>query len=187
MIYKRKTVKCNLCPLSYRNRVWGEGDPSSKIIFVGEAPGKKEDEIAKPFVGSSGKLLETMLNSFDIKRENVWITNYINCKPPKNNFSSVEATKARGKFCRSGLYEEIGWLCSYSKKILVPLGNNACLGFQLSGGITKIRGEIFTDEEFIIVPTYHPSYILRNGGEKGIKWKEWENDFKKIINISYTI
>lgn len=179
MIYERQTVKCNGCPLANANRVWGRGNERGNIVFIGEAPGEEEDKNAEPFVGRAGKLFRKTLKEVSIRVGNNWITNVINCRPPRNNFSDKRTKIARKKHCNNGIYEELEFLKEQGYRVAVPLGNNACEAFDLYK-ISKIHGNVYKMYDLIVIPTYHPSYILRNGGEGSKLWNDWVADFEKI-------
>jgi DNA polymerase len=183
--YIRKTVNCNECPLNYRRKVWGEGkldESNSGIVFLGEAPGKDEDEEGRPFVGRAGKLLNKALHELNIRRAESWTTNVINCRPPDNDFSSYEAKVAKKKCCGNGIFEELDILKGYGYKAVMPLGNNPGEVFDLPTKITQIHGQVYHVYGMIVVPTYHPSYILRKGGVGSEVWYEWLKDFRVVLS-----
>jgi len=174
----RKTVKCEGCPLNTQTKVWGTGSYNGGIIFLGEAPGEKEDLQGEPFVGKSGKILNRALSEIGLNRYDNWLTNVINCRPPSNNFNSVEAQTALKRHCNRGLYEELDFLREKSYKVVVPLGKNACNALDLFGTMGELRGTLHEFYKFIVVPTYHPSYILRKGGVGTVEWYYWLEDLK---------
>lgn len=139
--------------------VWGEGNSNSPILFIGEAPGKDEDIQGKPFVGRSGKLLNRILNAVGSAREDVFITNIVKCRPPKNRRPLPQEIEKS----RPLLYEQISIICP---KIICTLGSAALeglLGEQVK--ITQKRGKPLIWRGITIFPTYHPAYILRNPKE----------------------
>ncbi|MDD3775819.1 MAG: uracil-DNA glycosylase [Sulfurovaceae bacterium] len=173
----RKLVsKCHLCELSkYRkNVVFGEGNTNAKILFVGEAPGGSEDESGKPFVGRSGDMLDKIItNVINISKEDIFITNIVKCHPPKNR----EPNSIEAHTCLPFLYRQIKLI---KPKIVVALGGTAY--HYLTGDETKmskIRGIAIEKDDYTIVPTYHPSYLLRNPSHKHEAWE----DFKKIKQL----
>lgn len=180
--YVRETVDCNNCPLSSVNRVWGRGSEQGNIIFLGEAPGQEEDQNREPFVGKAGRLLrKTLKDEVGILPSNNWLTNTINCKPPRNNFDDKRTKVARKKHCNEGIYEELEFLKNSGYTVLVPLGNNALSIFDnIPQKITKVHGNVYRELGFMVIPTYHPSYILRNGGNGSNMWNIWVKDFIKI-------
>ena len=178
--FKRSMSKCDECPFKNKNRVWGEGTKGRGIvIYMGEAAGEVEDRLGRPFVGKASKKLNQVTSLVKVERKYNWTTNRICCRPPNNNFSAPE-TKIAETCCKPGLMEELDWLRKRGFKILVPMGNNACSAFDfLSGyGISKLRGLDFKKMGFLVMPTYHPSYLTRNGSES--LWKKWVSDFYRI-------
>jgi DNA polymerase len=154
---------CQDCPLwEGTNLVFGAGDPHADLMFIGEAPGELEDDLGEPFVGVSGVLLTGMLCEVGIKREDVYIANVIkhrpvtNHIPPKNRHPSPSEIAA----CRSWLDEQIQMV---NPRLIVPLGEVPLDRF-LEGKhkITEVHGQRFTWRGRTVLPTFHPSYILRN-------------------------
>lgn len=167
--------KCLQCPLGFLGRtnvVFGEGNPDADILFIGEGPGKDEDEQGRPFVGRSGKLLTRAITIVGIKREDVYITNIVKCRPPGNRAPlPVEAATCMDLF----LYNQIKII---RPRIICTLGAvalNNLMGYPSS--ITKMRGKIIEYKDNIVVlPTYHPAYILRNQTQAAT----WIEDFKAL-------
>ena len=146
--------------------VFGEGNPNADIVIIGEAPGKKEDELGKPFVGASGKFLDSMLEMIDLKREDIYITNIVKYRPPDNRDPKPEEKKAFLPYLQSQL-EVI------QPKILVTLGRHSMNCFLPDLQISKVHGEpkrvklsLKSDKddilEVIILPLYHPAAALYN-------------------------
>ena len=165
--------KCYLCQLSKsrKNVVFGEGNPNAKILFVGEAPGAIEDNTGKPFTGRSGELLTKMIESvLQIKRDKVYISNIVKCRPPNNRTPTAQEALS----CKPYLQKEIDTI---KPKLIVALGETAYS--YLTNDTTpigKVRGHIFNLGNYKIIPTYHPSYLLRNPSAK----KEAYIDMLKI-------
>ena len=157
--YKR----CKMCPLGdlgRKNIVFGEGNPDSKLIFIGEGPGQKEDELCKPFIGRSGQLLTKVLKTLGLSRKDIFITNIVKCRPPKNRKPLLSESKTCINLL---LFEQIKII---KPKVICTLGSAATrVFFEKDVKITKIRGNIFEKNEIKIIPTYHPAYILRNNRE----------------------
>jgi DNA polymerase len=156
-------LNCHLCNLSKsRNKVvFGEGNPSSKIMFIGEAPGREEDLQGKPFVGRSGELLTKMIeNVLDIKREEVYITNVVKCRPSQNRDPEIEEVES----CKPYLLKQIEII---NPKIIVTIGRIA-FRYLLNNEtpITKARGNLYDFKGIKVIPTFHPSYLLRNPSKK---------------------
>lgn len=155
--------------------VFGEGNPNAQLMFVGEAPGKNEDEQGRPFVGQSGKLLEKALSNAGISRKEVFITNIVKCRPPKNRTPYPSELKI-GK--ESMLNQQIDII---QPKIICTLGSAALqglLGEKLK--ITKIHGKPISYKKHIIFPVYHPAYILRNRKAE----KHFLEDIMKAVTLS---
>jgi len=154
---------CKQCPLGLlgrRNVVFGEGNPNAKLMFVGEGPGQKEDELCRPFVGRSGQLLTKSLEALNIKREAVFITNVVKCRPPNNR----KPLPNESDICTNlFLHKQIKII---RPKVICTLGSAATQAFlEKDAKITKIRGKTFLKNGITIIPTYHPAYILRNNRE----------------------
>lgn len=160
-----KTVnKCQLCGLSKcrKKSVFGEGDPNAKLMFIAEAPGASEDELGKPFVGLSGQLLTKIIeNVLKIKRNEVFITNIVKCHPPKNR----PPTSVEIEACKPFLIEQISLI---QPQIIITLG--ATSYHHLTGEhdtkISQIRGSVIPFNGMKLIPTYHPSFLLRNPSAK---------------------
>jgi DNA polymerase len=164
---------CNLCNLSKTktNVVFGQGNHLSKIMFISKAPGRDEDIQARPFVGRSGQLLTKMIeNVLNLKREDVYITNIIKCKPPQNRDLEIEEVQS----CKIYLLKEIEII---KPEIIVVLGEETfyyLLNEQIS--ISQARGKIYDFNGIKVIATFHPSYLLRNPSKK----KEAFQDLKFI-------
>ncbi len=174
---------CQKCPLyaTRNNAVPGEGSYSSSVIFVGEAPGEVEDLHGKPFIGKAGQLFSKILQSVKIKREDVFITNMLKCRPPGNRNPS----KGEIEICLPYLESQIALI---NPKIVVTLGNIPTKHLLNSQeGITKIRGQWFNWTGGIkIFPMFHPSYLLRHeettpGSPKELTWKDIK-ELKRVLN-----
>ncbi len=152
---------CNSLPIESSGAtkiVYGEGNPNSPVLFLGEAPGQKEDELGRPFVGRSGQLLTTTLQHCGINRKDVFITNVVKCRPPNNRTPTPLEIAVYKKLI---LLPELKII---NPQLIVTLGSVA-INALLDGTaqpIGKIRGKAFNFHGILIVPTYHPAYILRN-------------------------
>lgn len=174
---------CKNCELfnGRKNAVVGEGNLESSVVFIGEAPGKKEDELGKPFVGSAGNLLDQMLNSVGLNRNEIFITNIVKCRPPGNRRPKSNEIKA----CSDHLQKQLNAL---KPKILVPLGNSATKHLMKLFGlkwerIGQIHGDCFKAEaswgSVILYPLYHPAGVLYNRNLE----EELIMDFKKLKKL----
>ncbi len=151
--------ECRLCDLAQtRNKVvFGEGNFNAKLMFIGEGPGAMEDASGKPFVGRAGELLTKMIEKvLELKRSEVYIANIVKCRPPDNRVPSImEAT-----ICKPYLMKQIEFI---NPKIIVALGTTSYHYLTNDNAkISTVRGKIFEFEKFSIIPTYHPSFLLRN-------------------------
>ena len=168
---------CLNCDLSKtRNKlVFGHGESDSKIMFIGEGPGENEDKTGEPFVGRAGKLLTKMINSIGIERKDVYITNIVKCRPPQNrNPFEIEISR-----CSPILKQQIEII---NPKLIVTLGNfPAKTLIPDIQGITKIHGKVFQYGNWKILPTFHPSYLLRNRSSMSLAWQ----DFKIIPELAF--
>jgi DNA polymerase len=175
----KKIEQCSACTLraNCARVVFGEGNPEAKIIFIGEAPGKKEDETGRPFVGSSGKILDTMLESIKINREDVYLTNICRCRPSENNDPEPEEIKA----CWPNLEKQIAII---DPKIIVTLGKYALNAFLPEAKISEVHGKIQEIEltkigKRKIFPSYHPAAARQNKKTRTL----FQDDFQKIPKI----
>ena len=183
---KLEIINCKKCKLqkTRTNTVPGSGNLNAEIMFIGEGPGEQEDLSGKPFVGKAGQLLEKIINNvMHLKREDVYMTNIVKCRPPGNRNPDNHEVSS----CIGYLYSQIK---TVNPKIIVLLGSVA-LGSLLPAykGIIKNRGRIlklYLSKEHIytVIPTYHPSYLLR-GTPDEIKRKKYDvwQDIKKVMKL----
>lgn len=148
---------CKKCRLheNRKNAVPGEGDQRAKIMLIGEAPGKQEDEEGMPFVGRAGGTLEELLKSVDLSREEVFITNVVKCRPPDNR----DPKKDEIETCRPYLEEQIERI---QPGLIVTLGNHATHTLIDKKGMKEIHGQRFEYEGIPLIPMYHPAAALYN-------------------------
>ena len=164
-----------------KNIVFSDGNPNSQIMLVGEGPGEKEDKEGKPFVGDAGILLNKMLNAIKIKRENIYITNVVNYRPPNNRKPEISEINRYSVFLR----EHISII---NPKILILMGSTAMeaiFGQKLK--ISKERGKwketIINQKTFLTILTFHPAYLLRQPDQKKFSWEDLKNIRKKIDEL----
>ncbi len=155
---------CHLCPLAKtrKNVVFGEGNVKAKLMFIGEAPGTSEDDLARPFMGLTGELLDKIItNVLELKREDVYIANIIKCRPPNNRVPSLEEVSS----CRPYIMEQIK---AVSPDIIVALGSTSYhhLTKDYNVKISQVRGEVFDFAGAKLIPTFHPNFLLRNPSAK---------------------
>ena len=162
-------VRCALCE-SRTKIVHSEGNPQADLLFIGEAPGANEDAEGRPFVGKAGQLLNKIIESIGLKREDVFIGNVNRCRPPQNR----QPTPVEAATCRPFLLREIAVV---RPKVIVVLGNTATQNLLATKvGITKIRGEFQDYFGVKVMPTFHPAYLLRDPSKKREVWE----DMKKV-------
>jgi len=139
------------------NPVLGEGNPNADIMFIGEAPGQKEDELGRPFVGAAGKFLDELIESIGLKREDVYISNVVKYRPPNNRDPLPEEKQQ----CMPWLQMEIALI---KPKVIVPLGRHSLGHFFAKLSITEAHGkpQKMTDS-VTVFPIYHPAAALHNG------------------------
>ena len=158
--------KCSLCE-TRTNVVFGVGNPNAEVMFIGEGPGENEDLQGEPFVGRGGKLLDKMLYSVDLSREeNIYIANIVKCRPPQNRTPEADEAQA----CLNYLRNQV---ILVKPKIIVLLGSTALkniLGEEY--GITASRGKWVEKKEILYMPTWHPAALLRDENKKIDFWKD---------------
>ena len=168
-----------------KNIVFSDGNPNSQIMLIGEGPGEKEDAQGKPFVGDAGILLNKMLNAIKIKRENIYITNVVNYRPPNNRKPEISEINRYSVFLR----EHISII---NPKILILMGSTAMeaiFGQKLK--ISKERGKwkdtIINQKTYLSILTFHPAYLLRQPDQKKFSWEDLKNIRKKIDELKIKI
>jgi DNA polymerase len=176
---------CRRCRLHEgRNKlVFGVGNPSSPLVFVGEGPGADEDAQGIPFVGRAGQLLTQMIEGtahregIELRREDVYICNVVKCRPPGNRTPEADEMSVCGAFLERQL-------AAIQPKAICALGNTAAR--YLTGhkeGVTKLRGKWLKWKEIPLLVTYHPSFLLR-AYNQAAKREAWE-DLKKVLHYVY--
>jgi DNA polymerase len=176
---KEEVLDCNKCSLGeYRRKnkyfpVIGEGSHSAQIMFVGEAPGLNEAKTGRPFCGAAGKVLDELLQSIEIKREDVYIANLLKDRPPDNRNPKPEEIEV----CSIYLDRQIK---AINPKVVCTLGNFSTAyilkkyGLEdKAEGISKIRGKIFKTKSFSIIPLYHPAVAVYNANMKEVLKKDF--------------
>lgn len=150
-------IKVHQCSLraGCLQAVPGEGNPESPIVFIGEGPGRVEDQEGRPFVGPAGQLLVKLLGSIGLKREDVYITNVVKCRPPENRDPSPAEVAEHHDF----LQRELELI---KPKLVVLLGRHALQWFLPDEQISKIRGTAKRQGQYVYFPIYHPAAALHN-------------------------
>jgi uracil-DNA glycosylase len=172
---------CQKCPLAKQGRkqvVFGDGNTQATLMFVGEGPGKDEDEQGRPFVGRAGVLLTSIIQAMNLERSQVYISNVVKCRPPANRVPTPDESST----CKDMLlYKEIEII---KPKIICTLGataTQALLGEDTK--ITKARGVFFEFKGTLVLPTYHPAYLLRNPAEKKTVWEDMQKIMAKLAEL----
>lgn len=173
---EQQILKCRQCNLAETRQhvVPGEGNIKTDIMFVGEAPGRDEDIQGRPFVGRAGQLLTKIINAMKFQRTEVYITNIVKCRPPNNRNPQKEEMEC----CKDFLLKQIELI---HPKVIVTLGKVAASFFiQTNLGMTALRGDFYDFKGNKVMPTFHPSYLIRNEGNKILRKMVWE-DMQKVM------
>lgn len=157
--------RCKLWP--HRTHiVFGTGNPRAELMFAGEAPGADEDAQGIPFVGRAGQLLTRIIEAMGLERGEVYIANVIKCRPPENRNPDPDEVEA----CKGFLLKQIEVV---NPKVVVALGKFAAQTLlETTAPISRLRGRFFESGSRLILPTYHPSYLLRNPSAKRDVWED---------------
>ena len=164
---------CTRCKLSQTRKhiVYGEGNPTADLMFVGEGPGEQEDEQGQPFVGKAGQLLDKIIDAMGLKRSDVYIANVVKCRPPQNRAPEPDEVGQ----CEPFLFRQIDII---KPKVVVALGGTALKSLLHDDvKISKMRGSFTEYRGTKLMPTFHPAYLLRNPDAKKDVW----DDMKKVI------
>jgi DNA polymerase len=166
-------TRCKLHTLGRRQIVFGVGNPNADLMFVGEAPGADEDIQGEPFVGRAGQLLTKIIEAIGLTRADVYIANLIKCRPPGNRNPEPDEAEQ----CEPFLFRQIDTI---KPKVVVALGKFAAQALlRTTDPITRLRGREFKYRDAILIPTYHPAYLLRTPSAKRDVWE----DMKKVRAI----
>ena len=179
-------VKCPHLAASRKNVVFGVGNIDAQLMFVGEAPGADEDEQGKPFVGKAGQLLTKIIQATGLSRADVYIANILKCRPdtPGQSAGNRPPTPEERATCLPYLQEQIDLI---QPRAIVALGATAVDGLLgKTIGITKLRGNWQTYRGTPLMPTFHPSYLLRNQAMSE-KRKVWEDILKVMEKLEMPI
>ena len=163
---------CTRCKLhaGRKTLVYGVGSPDAKLMFVGEAPGRDEDLQGIPFVGRAGQLLTRIIESIDLRREDVYIANVIKCRPPGNRNPTPDEVRT----CEPFLFAQVD---AIRPRVIVALGTFAARTLlRTEEPISRLRGRVFDYRGAQLVPTFHPAFLLRSPDRKRDVWE----DMKKI-------
>lgn len=171
---RQELGNCQRCALhaSRTQIVFGTGNPHAELVFVGEAPGREEDLQGEPFVGQAGQLLTRIIEAIGLKRQEVYITNVIKCRPPENRNPAPEEIAA----CEPFLIKQ---LQAIRPRLICALGTFAAQTLlKTEAKISALRGKFHVYQGIPIMPTYHPAFLLRNPQKKRDVWEDMKK-FKK--------
>ena len=172
-----RAKSCVLCKELSRCRhsvVFGVGNPRAELMFIGEAPGADEDAQGEPFVGRAGQLLTKIIQAMGCRREDVYISNVLKCRPPQNRTPFPDEVTN----CLPYLLSQIELI---QPKVIVALGATAVRSLlDVQIGITKMRGRWYTFRDIPIMPTFHPAYLLRNPAAKREVWEDMKAVMEKL-------
>jgi uracil-DNA glycosylase len=164
------------------NLVFGEGHPDARLMLIGEAPGEEEDLSGRPFVGRAGQLLDRVLASVGLERDEIYITNIVKFRPPGNRNPRPEEVTASEPV----LVEQIKLI---RPQVIGTLGNVPTQYFLgTKDGITRTHGQWFDWHGIRVFPLYHPAYLLRNPSRErgGPKWQTWQ-DMQELVRVLDTL
>jgi DNA polymerase len=172
---------CKRCRLSKErtNIVFGEGNPDARLMFVGEAPGREEDSQGRPFVGDAGMLLTRLIEKMGFKRGDVYIANIIKCRPPMNRNPEKDEIES----CRGFVEKQIEII---KPEVLISLGRISSQALIGNTGLkmTSIRGNFFDYKGILLMPTFHPAYLLRNPKDKWLTWNDAQKVLEKLKEVT---
>lgn len=157
--------RCGLCK-ERKNIVFGSGSPYAELMFIGEGPGRDEDEQGLPFVGAAGKLLTKMIAAMGWTRETVYIANIVKCRPPGNREPDPEEIAS----CLPFLALQIE---AIKPQVIVTLGRIATRAITgVDDSMSRMHGKIYDEDKTPIVPTFHPAFLLRTPSGKPYAWRD---------------
>lgn len=174
---QRKVRQCAACGLSTTRKhvVFGEGAAKARLVFVGEAPGEEEDAQGRPFVGRAGKLLDQLIERTGLRRGEVYICNVIKCRPPQNRDPEPAEMAACIGYLRAQLE-------TVNPRVICTLGRHAYNALlEKDERITRIRGVLTSYKGTPLLPTYHPSFLLRNSDRLKEAWEDMER-LKQLLH-----
>jgi len=170
---------CQRCKLAPKRThiVFGSGNPNAELVFVGEAPGFDEDQQGLPFVGRAGQLLTKIIESIDLKREDVYICNVLKCRPPDNRNPEPDEVGACNPFLRRQL-------AVIRPKVVCCLGTFAAQTvMQTASSISKLRGRFYDIDGLRVIATFHPAYLLRSPDKKREVWEDMKQIRAELFRL----
>ena len=179
-VFDRQVAACEMCPLcrNIRHKVPGQGDRQAPLMLIGEGPGQVEDEEGLAFVGPAGQLLTRMLAAISLPRDRVYTCNIVKCRPPNNRVPE----EAEAEACKLHLRMQFALV---RPKVIVLLGSTAArhtLGPDIR--ITRDRGRWFERKGVWMMPTYHPSALLRDPAKKREAWEDMQSLRDRLMELS---
>jgi uracil-DNA glycosylase len=166
-------TRCKLHGLGRRQIVFGVGNPAADVMFIGEAPGADEDVQGIPFVGRAGQLLTKMIEAMGLRRDEVYIANVLKCRPPGNRDPQPDEVES----CEPFLFKQIA---SVQPQVIIALGAFAARTLlKTLDPISRMRGRVYDYRGAKLIPTFHPSFLLRSPGYKREAWE----DLKKALGV----
>lgn len=175
---KKNLGDCHRCNLSKnrKNIVFGNGSDTARIVFVGEGPGAEEDASGEPFVGEAGAILTRIITAMGLTRNGVYICNVVKCRPPENRNPEPDEIAACSPFLERQLKV-------IKPDVIVALGRFASETLlSTKEPITRLRGKFHDYHGTPLMPTFHPSYLLRNKANKVLFWDVW-NDMVQVLKL----
>jgi uracil-DNA glycosylase len=168
--------RCKLAP-TRTHIVFGSGKPDAELVFVGEAPGYDEDQQGLPFVGRAGQLLTKIIESIELKREDVYICNVLKCRPPENRNPEPDEVASCNPFLRKQL-------AAVRPKIVCCLGTFAAQTvLQTAAPISRLRGKFFDLDGMRVIATFHPAYLLRSPEKKREVWEDMKQIRAELFRL----
>ncbi|MBI5196163.1 MAG: uracil-DNA glycosylase [Nitrospirae bacterium] len=167
---------CKRCKLSSgrTNIVFGEGNPESELMFIGEGPGREEDLQARPFVGEAGTVLTNLIVKMGLRREDVYIANIVKCRPPMNRDPEEDEINS----CMPFVQEQASII---NPKVIIALGRISAQNLlNTKTPISKLRGRFYEYDGIPVMPTFHPAYLLRNPKDKWLTWGDAQKVMEKL-------
>ncbi|MHB8120599.1 MAG: uracil-DNA glycosylase [Desulfuromonadaceae bacterium] len=175
---RKNLGECQRCKLgaTRKSLVFGVGNPTARLVFVGEGPGADEDAQGEPFVGDAGKMLNRIIAAMELTREEVYICNVVKCRPPQNRPPEADEVSTCSPFL-------LRQLQSIRPEVIVALGSSAAQALlQTKVPISKLRAKFHDFHGIPLMPTYHPSYLLRTGGNSDSFWSVWD-DMTQVLQL----
>jgi uracil-DNA glycosylase len=167
--------QCTLCA-ARQTIVFGSGNPLAQLVVIGEGPGADEDAQGQPFVGRAGQLLTKIIAAMKFTRDEVYITNIVKCRPPENRTPFRDEVEA----CQPYLLTQIRTI---GPRVIVALGKTATSFFVPSpAGMSDLRGKFVDFGGIPVMPTFHPSYVMRNEGDTRVKRLVWQ-DMQQVMEF----